>query len=1463
MSSGQSQSQSQSQSQAKSNSGASLSTKQVHPVTLSCFAPTGCELSTWAYLTNPRPADAADVDDGNQLNAYDQVLPNLVTAHGNHLKIFVVSPNGTLILAATYDNLAGNISTLEALPNASGTDSSSSSTSSGVSVNTANGTSTGGGTAGASFDGLLLGFAGQPRMSIVYPPGGLELQSNSNNNGNGNGNDNRNGSNGNDSSGNWSGVLTASSIIDLTPALIERSLGSVTPLEHNLVCSVTQDNKVPTVAVILGGGVSIAAFQLPRSNYGAGDNANTSTNKQAWWRTASEPYFLPLSKLSSSLNLSRSTTTSALYNTSSKYQHKQSSASQTLNQNIAKISHGFGDIISSAFLRGYTEPVLVLLHSNPHRYGGKACPGRLGHHSTSTRSPLSLTAISISIGQQRSVVIWSLPDVMPSDAFRCMPHPKGGVLVLGVNQVLYVNCAGKVQCCTSVNGWVRSTGSALLLSSVSSSSNHSHNQKQHHQQPQGGGIMQPNPSPLPKLGIQLDGCSLSFVNEHVAMLALRDGTLYSLELHESDHCVGVGGNEGVMCMSLSPVGKKLGGIGMISSLSSMPLLNLRVKVKVQTMKQKSGKLAGSANGSAKKEEAEEEMIDNAMGKWQEDEPSSLGLVFAGSRMGDSTLLLYTLKENVKLMPLEKDQELENSGQKLKRKRDEKDSDTSGNDNVNGSGDGAGIKKEKVEDDGNDNFNETTIDSGNDMNQVAANDDAAAVAVSDDETQLSEEEILQKEEAALYAWNVDDEGHGGNARANTNANAIPPFHGDENESSETLLPGITSKQLYRPQIRSMSIFQDTQVLDSLTGLGPIGPGCAGPTPGKETKVVSSLNTNVTRNPSKSSQTKIHACGYGSSGGLAVLNTPGLHTSSTILSEIDCLDIGAIFPCPEMGYFFVVKKGDNAGCIVMKIASDDNGEDDEQQALEEVEIDSIVEECADGESPIPSFQSVRDILTRMEILSVKEFKTTRSIDNSTKCVVMARYGSAYALVVLCMEQNKFGIEHSHFIGANDDGMLIDRENLVSVSFAEHLDRSRVLSVGEDLSLACVWSSGHSSVFTLSYQESWEVKELLFAKEVDNDAMDCDKDGKDDNGIDFYKSRRITAVDIFAIADSIFESTDDIVKHEDVNVKNLGEHKRNDILKFDEDDIELYGEEEIGNMTNAPKPSDGEKTIQGEETSTMAPSRFNTLGGYISGAGLSETSKVAVSIARQSGDIEIYDVAKLFSAFDGSMVRLLSDSEAKLAALAWSSSSGCGQGASVLNSSSASPRRPKSQESCTTEMRFFFSGPSNNIDSSAPKDLAILRSLCLLIETNKGDSHLYTSSKSRLSGAISFKRMSLNIVSRPSKDEAKHRNKLRRKGMTKECDETSFRSNRLHRFFSISGQDGLFAATSRPKWFLTERGAPSVLCHRLRHAAPSGGADVPIAGFCSGFTLEKGNSEKGFITVHDRIGRVGSQRLTLFNG
>ena len=236
-------------------------TKQVHPVTLTSFAPTGCELSTWAYITLPRPANASanmsanfksisEVDADTSKNDHLTLLPNLVTAHANSLKIYVVDPiTGTLILASSYDNLAGTITTLNVLPNAAGTSSKRSNAKQ-----------------SHTYDGLLIGFAGQPRLSIVYPPGGLDAATA--------------GSQANAPGCGWSGVLTASSIIDLTSVLMDHSLGSVAPLEQDLTCSVTEDGKVPTVAVVLGGGVSIATFQLPRSSYSASpmDGPTTGAN---------------------------------------------------------------------------------------------------------------------------------------------------------------------------------------------------------------------------------------------------------------------------------------------------------------------------------------------------------------------------------------------------------------------------------------------------------------------------------------------------------------------------------------------------------------------------------------------------------------------------------------------------------------------------------------------------------------------------------------------------------------------------------------------------------------------------------------------------------------------------------------------------------------------------------------------------------------------------------------------------------------------------------------------------------------------------------------------------------------------------------------------------------------------------------------------------------------------------------
>jgi len=124
---------------------------------------------------------------------------------------------------------------------------------------------------------------------------------------------------------------------------------------------------------------------------------------------------------------------------------------------------------------------------------------------------------------------------------------------------------------------------------------------------------------------------------------------------------------------------------------------------------------------------------------------------------------------------------------------------------------------------------------------------------------------------------------------------------------------------------------------------------------------------------------------------------------------------------------------------------------------------------------------------------------------------------------------------------------------------------------------------------------------------------------------------------------------------------------------------------------------------------------------------------------------------------------------------------------------------------------------------------------------------------------------MATRSSKEGSRHHNKLKRKGIAVAhlSTDRAFRINHLHRFVSISGNDGFIAATPRPLWFLSERGAPTILCHRLRHAVPTGGRKVPVTGFCSGSMINSENTSNLGFLIHERIGRVGSQRLTLFDG
>ena len=86
-----------------------------------------------------------------------------MTAHSTALRIYSLDPaTGRLILASTYDDLAGSVVSLDVIVGGAGEDGTG-----GGGGDSNNG---GGGAGGPRYDALLLGFAGEPRLSVVYPP---------------------------------------------------------------------------------------------------------------------------------------------------------------------------------------------------------------------------------------------------------------------------------------------------------------------------------------------------------------------------------------------------------------------------------------------------------------------------------------------------------------------------------------------------------------------------------------------------------------------------------------------------------------------------------------------------------------------------------------------------------------------------------------------------------------------------------------------------------------------------------------------------------------------------------------------------------------------------------------------------------------------------------------------------------------------------------------------------------------------------------------------------------------------------------------------------------------------------------------------------------------------------------------------------------------------------------------------
>ena len=1321
-----------------SNAASATKATPVHPALLSTFGPGrgsgSCEFSAWAYLTRPRPAQQKQNHDGcGSGGDRDAKLPNLVTAHANSLRIYTVLPNaGTLALTAVYDNLAGTICSLDVIPYATSSGGFAGKRDDDNPFEVFEGES-------SSFDGLLLGFAGHPRLSLVYPSAPM-----------------LDAADGTSSVG-TGGVLLASSIIDLTPVLNEHSMGGTSYIEQDIVVTVnagstSEYNIDPTVSVVLGGGIAVASFSLSkgkRPREGSSPSMNSSSS--SWWRVASEPHTLPLASLASKVrdDFGDANKFSVASANATRGGRGQSGAAVGTGPCLG---HGFGDILDLAFLSGFTEATLLVLHSNPKRGGGRPWAGRLGRTAevplssgddvdedegdatipdtvaTGTKYGLSLTAISLSVEQKRSVVLWSLLDALPADAWRLVPHPKDGVLVWGVNSIVYASSLGKIKCALATNGFAKIGCPNGLLPSSSLRSTGVH--------------MEPNPSPLPKLSLQLEGAQVEFVSENIALVCLGNGSLHSLEFHHTAKSFSP------IVMSLSPLCHRVGGLGVASCLSILATSDHTNNVKkfLQSHQNLGGKEDGKNSSDA--------------------DIGLSGVLFLGSRMGDCSLLAFSIDAPTLL----------------------------GREKMLDSG------KRKIEGD----------DAGSESNKRSKEDNEADNTGDGNKDATEEVDILQLEEKELYL----DEDENGTASSIVS-----------NEDSH--FGDIESSPLQR-SIRSISLCQSIIALDSLTGLGPLGAGCYGPVatcPSLTQNDNESLNlTNDSSasmfNSAFSSAARhyIMPCGFGVSGGVAILTTPGRdNVGSSILAESDLCNMeGPLFGLPRSN-LVLLGKANGAGNIVLRGVVSEGAEELEEVLLGNESDDMDVDES-------DCLLKASDVLGKTKLLAASEVSFGSDSVFSIFIVETPsrNSGSPYSIVVMASGnssdlKNENGL---HVVFVHSISKLFGSVNkgaLVSVTPVVSDERTKSC-----MTFGCVWSSGHACVYSLSKKAddtqsitgkySFEVNEFILM----GDSFENDTKIRSDDENGFYFSDNIVAMDLFSLPQHVFQSP---------SVSSLDER--------------MTGKFSSASPLPDPLPS-------------FLPDRLSMHGTWNAGNEQSQYQTL-VAVCRRSGMLEVYTLTDLrMSSNDASPI--------------WQSS-GCSHGVSVLAFSERDTkvRLPETHQVETAEIRVFVSGPSLRLgcESDVDKDAWMLRSLCIVVNTSLGDLLLYSGRKRSSNSNLEFTRIPLGNVSRQSEEAGKHFTKLRRKGMVTESHTTMFRHNRLHRFCAISGQDGLFAATQRPLWFVSERGAPTIVSHKSRHVAPAGGRSVPITGFSSAMPICFQNASCGFLTMHERIGRIGSQRLTLYSG
>lgn len=827
------------------------------------------------------------------------------------------------------------------------------------------------------------------------------------------------------------------------------------------------------------------------------------------------------------------------------------------------------------------------------------------------------------------------------------------------------------------------------------------------------------PNPVVRLAIQLDGSAITWISAQAAVISLRCGQLYVLQRTIIDSWI------------LLPLGQTVGAVGEIAHLNSLSFEDSSWLNKMMNL----------------------------------DSKMNMGLLFAGSRLGDSFLLGYAT-ESV-------------------------------------------------------NLPETTIKSEVKEEQEVHNYFVNTIATSDDY-----DHILTIEENALYASTTGQQA----------LDIVPPSDDDTE-----LVPSRPK----RARTAEFTVLRAVIPLDVLVNIGPLGPATEGPIDAAPSFLLerdAAVSNIGVANPIYGAVAKIMPSGFGASGGLAVFTVPG-RDDRTILTEEDCLNIDHVINLPLSRMLLLpVSKKAGGGLKVLRLEKISAGGNTEKSTgrgyeLTEIDVNELCVQLAGGDDSF--FASPVDVF-KASLYGACEFSEGYfALFVALPDIDIPRY----AVVVLKTDEQGLRIERQFLLREDGEDAL---------SYLTPIVDQKGLS-GTEKAFACLWSSGVASVVVISPQG------IIYNDFIPTDVgtnHEMEFDGEDSEVKEYYRMNNIVSVDIFNAPQNMFAKEDAVTtgnkrSSEDwatLTVAQLKDALKQRGLRVSGKKADLIQElQNYENRTVDKEPLDLPGLLDDEDDDLYGVRVSNeTTGGtndtVAPDVWIAGRDATFVAICRQSGELAIF---------------LLSAANKQL--LCQWTCKNCAQGSVILSQRDDrhNARLPRSHKVRVAEMRFFFCGRSLDDKTSDIPDLI----LCLALELSSGDFQLYVSHRRHNDESFQLEKVPQSTVARASQEQSRHKMKLARKGMLPKdsIEEEDFSFPNLYRFDGISSQVGLFASLPRPCWVVCERGKPKLVFHRTRHGAPAGGRQRPIAGFCSGIL----DGKSGFLTLHERVGRIGSQRLTVFQG